>query len=170
MRGRFVWWCLVLLMVGAGCKSAVTHVRWYPEPVRSTNEVALLHPQRSAFKGFVFVRTINGEPLLKEPDKVRDRVREIALLPGTYELKVAWLVPTPNGVSHSLADIPISFTAEAGKVYQVRASSVEKTFGESMKLATAGGVYGWTAWVVETGTDKVVGGVPRETPLKWHEY
>ena len=52
---------------------------------------------------------------------------------------------------------------------RVKASSLEKTFGQSMRLALAGGVTGWTAWVVEAGTGAVVGGVPRETPLKWHE-
>ncbi len=159
----------MLVLVVTGCKTAVTHVRWYPEPARSTNEIALLKPQRSAFRGFVFVQKINGEPLLKEPEKVRNRVREIALLPGKYELMVGWLVPTGNGVAHSLADIPVSFTAEAGKVYQVRASSLEKTFGQSMRLAIAGGTYGWTAWIIETGTGAVVGGIPRETPLRWHE-
>ena len=169
MRGHLAWLYLVLVLAVTGCKTAVTHVCWYTGPVRSTNEVAFVKPERSAFRGFVFVRKINGEPLLKEPEKVRDRVREIALLPGKYELMVGWLVPGPNGVAHSLTDIPVSFTADAGKVYQVRASSLEKSFGESLRLATAGGLYGWTAWVVEAGTGKVVGGVPRETPLKWHE-
>ena len=167
MKGHLAGLCLVLVLAVTGCKTAVTHVRWYPEPVRSTNEVARLKTQRSAFSGFTFVRRINGESLLKED--VRDRVREIALLPGKYELMVAWVVPTPNGVAQSLADFPVSFTAEAGKLYQLRAASVEKTFGQSMRLALAGGVTGWTAWVVEAGTGNVVGGVPRETPLKWHE-
>ncbi len=167
MRFSLSLFCLLLALANTGCKTAVTHVRWQHESPRSANEVALLRTQRSAFTGFTFVRTINGEPLLKED--VRDRVREIALLPGKYELKVAWVVPTPNGVAQSLADIPVSFVAEAGKVYQIRASSVEKTFGQSMRLALVGGVVGWTAWIVETNSGAVVGGVPRETPLKWHE-
>jgi hypothetical protein len=160
--------CLMLVLV-VGCKTTVREVRWYPGPSLSTNEIALLKIPRSVFGMNLSVTKINGEPLLKNPEKVRNWVKEVQLLPGKYDLMVDFYTPTPNGIAHSLADIPVSFTADGGKVYQLRAASLEKSFGESMRLAVAGGVYGWTAWIVETGTGTVVGGKARETPLRWHE-
>ena len=82
----------------------------------STNEIALLKVPRSVFGENVLVSKINEEPLLKEPEKVRNWVKEVELLPGKYDLMVGYYVPTGNGIAYSLSDIPVSFTAEAGKV------------------------------------------------------
>lgn len=171
MRCHIAGWCLLLALVSTGCKTTVSYVRWYPEPGRSTNEIARLKIPRSVFGVNVLVNRINGEQLLKEPEKVRNWVKDVDLLPGKYELMVGMYFPdgSVNGVARSLSDIPVSFTAEAGKVYQLYASTLERTFGQSMRLALAGGTQGWTAWIVETNSGAVVGGVPRETPRKWHE-
>lgn len=163
--------CLLVALVSTGCKTTISHVRWQHEPARSASEVARLKIPRSVFGINVLVNKINGEPLLKEPEKVRNWVKDVDLLPGKYELMVGMYFPdgSVNGVARSLADIPVNFTAEAGKVYQLYASTLERTFGKSMQLALSGGTHGWTAWIVETNSGTVVGGVPRETPRKWHE-
>src|SRR5688572_17486580 len=114
MKAMLQLFCLMLVLAVAGCKTTERHVRWYPGPPLSTNEIARLKIQRDFGGVNVPVNKINGEPLAKDP-KRGNVTKEIELLPGNYDLMVGYFVPTPNGISQSLSDAPISFTAEAGK-------------------------------------------------------
>ena len=161
--------CLMPVLAVTGCRTTPAHVQWYQGPPLSTNEFALLRIQQDFWGAHVPVHEINGEPLVKGNKRVGNKTKEIELLPGKYDLTISYFVPTPNGVSQSISNEVISFTAEAGKIYHLRAAAEEMTFGQSVGLALAGGRYGWTAWIEETGTGNVVAGRRRETPLHWYE-
>jgi len=159
----------MLAFAVAGCSTTGRHVQWYPGPPLSTNETALLKIQRDFGGVNVPVNKINGEPLTKGKKGVGNTAKEIALLPGTYELSISYFCPGPNGDSQSTSDVLITLSAEAGKIYQLRAAHEEITFGKSLELELVGGKYAWTAWILDTGTGKVVAGRPREKPLHWYE-
>jgi hypothetical protein len=147
MQIVFLWICSVLAVMVTGCETTGRHVQWYGGQPLSTNEIALLRLQRGDNGVYLHVNRINGERL--------DRAAEIELMPGNYQLSVAYY-----GIDgHSSADANISFTAEAGKTYDLRG-------GERKQRIPAAFGREWTIWILEAGTGKLVAGSPRGTPYE----
>jgi hypothetical protein len=166
MKIPFVCVWLLLALVGTGCSTTGRHVQWYDGQPLSTNKIALLKIQRDFDAINVLVEKINGEPLDKGRGAMGNNTREIELLPGEYGLSVYYI--DGNG-GHSLSDTLINFYAEAGKIYQLRAAPEEVRFSKELKLATIGGRFTVTFWILDEETGKIVAGTPRMAPFHWYE-
>jgi len=157
------WVCLLLLaVIVAGCSTTDRRVRWYDGAPPGTNKVALLKLQRQASGINVMVDKIDEKPLDKGKSLAENNTREIELLPGRYNLLV-YLSDSSGG--HSATDIPIGFTAEAGKTYEMHAAPEERSFGEALSFVTIAENDICNLWIVEKDTGKVVAGKPRARPF-----
>ena len=161
------WTCsLLLVILVSGCSSTTgRHVQWYDGAPLGANQIALLKIQRGSDGIYLTVNKIDGKPLDKGKQHVRNTTGEIELLPGQHEFSVSYR--GRNG--HSVSDTPISFPAEAGKTYEMRAAPHERSFGTVLRLMTVGGAYSCYLWILDKETGKVIAGEARETPLHWYE-
>ena len=152
----------MLAAIVAGCSTTDRRVRWYGSAPPGTNKVALLKLQRQPSGINVMVDKIDDKPLDNGKRLTENNTREIELLPGHYNLLVYF--SDSNG-GRSAADIPIGFTAEAGKTYEMHAAPQERSFGEALSFVTIAEDDICNLWIAEKGTGKVVAGKPRARPF-----
>jgi hypothetical protein len=156
---------LIAAMTLVGCRTTGKRLAWYEGPPRRTNETSLLKVQRDFPWGrSVLVWTIDGARVAEK--YTFNNIREIELSPGTHTLGVMYLaagtVPPTN-------NIPITFTCQAGRVYELCAAPVKESFGSDMKKATFGGAFWVTFWIVDVQSNETVAGDRRKEPIRWYE-
>ena len=150
-----------LSFLSLGCQNLSRHIRSYNGPPLATNQIALLKVQSSISGVMLSVDKIDQQPVK------RFFANEIELLPGLHGLEVYY---RDSSGAHSITDAKISFFAEAGLVYELRAEPVEMTLGQEIKKSLVPfSRWRFTLWIVEAGTGKVISGTQRETPLHWYE-
>jgi hypothetical protein len=165
---KWLWSSLVVivLVLASGCRSTGAHVRWYPGPPLSTNQVALLKVQRDIWTVILTVDKIDDQPLATSLF-MGNNTKEIELPPGHHDLEVSY---RDSNNYKSTADTKIGFLSEPGMVYELRGAPRERSLGKTLTQAFTLQVnWYWTCWIVDTRTNEVVAGIPRETPLHWYE-
>lgn len=165
MKITFIFICLISLLAVSGCSTTGRHVQWYEGQALSTNKIALLKIQRD-FGGInLRVDRINGKPLERGKHCINN-TEQIELLPGLYDLSAAY---SDSNRFQSISDASISFTANAGKVYEMRGALQELSFMKGLSLVAFGGRATWFLWILDAGTGEVVAGTPRKVPIHWYE-
>ena len=170
MRTNFNIWQLLLavtaiIFITTGCQTTGKHVRWYDGPPAETNKIALLKVQRNVWEVVLTVDKIDEQLLTKEKF-MGNNTSEIELLPGQHNLEVSYRDDNGN---RSTSDAKISFSAEAGKVYELRGAPGERSFNKAFTQTLFMQHWYWDLWIIDAETQKVVAGKPRTTPLHWYE-
>src|SRR5439155_8068004 len=76
--------------------------------------------------------------------------------PGAHTLEVSYF----NGSIKSINNSRLSFTCNAGGVYELHVAPVDEGFGRALAVG-AGGKGHWTAWIIDADTKEVLAGKPR---------
>lgn len=147
-----------------GCSTTGKRVRCYDGPVRPTNEVALLKVQRKVFQNSAIVQTVDDMDIRK--GKSLNTAKEIELIPGSHSVGFCYI---GSGGGTSVSNATLTFTAEAGGVYELHVAPIDEGAGKAFSLALSGGHFYWTGWIIDANTKNVLAGKPREDPLRWYE-
>jgi hypothetical protein len=165
VRLFFLFGVIGVLFVATGCKTTGNYVRRYDGPPAETNKVALLKVQRDIWTVTLTVDKIDGQ-FLTTNKFVANVTSKIELMPGQHDLEVSYRDANDY---RSTTDRQISFFAEMGKTYELRGAPLERSFGKAFTQALFFQHWYWTLWIVDSETQKVVAGNPRETPLHWYD-
>lgn len=140
---------LVAFLLGCGLWPRV--FRTYPGPPRSRAELAVISQPRPKFfagddAGIV---RVDGVPI----NCGAGLKAEVELEPGPHTLEIDYY----SGGAVSTTNGSLSFDAQAGRVYQVRAAGLPRGPEQGWLQGR------WTAWIVDLDTGAVIAGHPPET-------
>jgi hypothetical protein len=152
--------CLSLVL--SGCASTY-HVRWYDGPPRATNEVALVKVQFEFMGEVAQVKSIDGTP--HGTGKLRGGYpHELELPAGEHTIGVGYYA----GMAESTSAIKLTFTCQAGHVYELHVARINEGFSNTVGVALGGSGH-YTAWIIDSDTKEVLAGKPRTEPYHWYE-
>jgi hypothetical protein len=141
----------LLLCLLPACGLSPRIFRTYPGAPRSRAELAVISQPTPKFFGGAdagIVR-VDGVPI----QSGAGLKAEIELEPGAHTIEADYY----QAGSVSTTTVRLSFDAQAGRVYQVRAASVPRSPEQGLLQGR------WTAWIVDLDTGAVVAGNPPQT-------
>jgi hypothetical protein len=158
---------VIALSVGIlGCP-ATKRMRAPGAMSQEPGSLALLVEQHEFGGSQVTIRRIDGAAL-SAPSIWRGTHWEVELPPGRHVVEVSYR----GSDSYSTTNAAVPFAAEAGGRYEVRATRLKEGFASELGKHLAATFWpavksGWIAWVVDTRTGAVVGGVePTQSMFK----
>jgi len=145
-------------LVLTGC--ATYHVRWYDGPPRGTNEVALVKAQFEFMGEVAQIKSVDGT----KRSETWGYPHEIELLPGEHTIGVGYYAAG----AESTSAIKLTFTCQAGHVYELHVARINEGFSNTVGAALGGSGH-YTAWIIDSDTKEVLAGKPRTEPYHWYE-
>ena len=143
---------IALLLFASAC--GVQRIRAYSDVAPPPGGVAIVRGQWDVWgDGVVEIERIDGVPV-GETDDVFKKQQVIEILPGLHAFEVSH-----RGGGMSISNASVALDAQAGREYEIQATSIREGFWTELGRAYVGGTGSWMAWIVDASTGQVVSGV-----------
>jgi hypothetical protein len=159
MKVRLLWIVCAIALFSTGCAGTPKYLRWYDGPALEANKVAILKIDQDSWHA-AMVDEIDGASIRKFKGPEFNNTETIELLPGKHQLSVVYM----DTHGHSISPAILSFKAEAGHLYELYTATEKRKSAHGLGAILVGGKYYWIAWIIDSGSNQVVGGEKWEDP------